>query len=219
MPVGCGSYYDVLGVEAEATSEAIRRAYRRRARDLHPDRQGEAAPADAATAARAMQELNEAWRVLGDAKRRAAYDRSLVLPTAPSPAPAGAGQLLDDDDVDYDERPYPHPLAQPGDLGISLVRGLPWAAVVVVLTAIFIFTAFAGGDDDGDPSSGSELIGSCVRLQPGGVVLQVPCDTPSDGRVDLVVVRSSLCPEGSDVVRLPGERSWLCLRDPGPPSG
>lgn len=207
-----GSYYDVLGVSPQASPEAIRQAYRQRARALHPDRHSAAAAPDAAQAGRAMQEVNEAWQVLGDAGRRSAYDRSLVASAGPSPAPAGPGRRADDDD----DRPYPQRLAQPGDVGISLVRGLPWMAVVVVLVGIFIFTAFAGGSDDEEPSA-SELIGSCVVLESGGVVTEVPCDVPSDGRVDLVVVRSSLCPDGSDVVRMPGERSWLCLRDPDRP--
>lgn len=53
----------------DATIGEIRRAYRLRARHVHPDRTG----GDAA----AMQALNEAWRVLGDPDRRRAYDRSL----------------------------------------------------------------------------------------------------------------------------------------------
>ncbi|MGI8758131.1 MAG: J domain-containing protein [Acidimicrobiales bacterium] len=207
-----GSYYDILGVTPQASPEAVRQAYRQRARALHPDRHSAATGPDAAQAGRAMQEVNEAWQVLGDAGRRSAYDRSLVALAGPSPAPAGPGGWADDDD-----RPYPQRLAQPGDVGISLVRGLPWMAVVVVLIGIFVFTAFAGGDDDDQPSA-FELIGRCVVLEKGGVVTEVPCDAPSDGRVDLVVVRSSLCPDGSDVVRMPGESSWLCLRDPDRPS-
>lgn len=159
-----------------------------------------------------MQELNEAWRVLGDAGRRSDYDRSIVGGASPRRDDPG-GQPVDDDD-----RPFVHPPARPGDVGISMVRGLPWVAVLMVLMAIFVFTAFAGGDDD-DPPSASELIGSCVHLQPGGVVSKVPCNGPSDGLVVLVVVRSSQCPEGSDVARLPGESTWLCLSDQKPEAG
>lgn len=201
------SHYDVLGVPPSATAEAIRRAYRQRARELHPDRQS----GDAGNG-RAMQEINEAWRVLGDAARRTAYDRSLTG------GRGAAGEPGAEPAVDPEDRPFAHPMAHPGDVGISVVRGLPWVAVVVVLLAIFVFTAFAGGDDDEAPSA-SQLIGSCVELEPGGVVTTVPCTGPSDGRVDLVVVRSSQCPAGSDVARLPGESTWLCLRDPSPAGG
>ncbi|MBW3547158.1 MAG: J domain-containing protein, partial [Actinobacteria bacterium] len=64
------SYYDVLGVSPTASADTIRRAYRGGARELHPDRRTGASPEDSAAAARAMQELNEAWGVLGDPARR-----------------------------------------------------------------------------------------------------------------------------------------------------
>ncbi|MBW3644839.1 MAG: J domain-containing protein [Actinobacteria bacterium] len=199
------SYYDVLGVPANASAEAIRRAYRGGARELHPDRRTEASPEESAAAARAMQQLNEAWRVLGDPVRRSHYDRALAdAARAARPVhPVG------------DEQPYPRPPAEPEDVGVAVtvVRGLPWVVMLTVLLLIFVFTAFAGGGSDGRPSA-SDLVGRCVEVQPGSEIRAVPCAEPNDGRVDLVAVRSSLCPSGAAVVRMPGERSWLCLRDP-----
>lgn len=187
-------------------------AYRRRARTLHPDRQVDLGPWSdqvGQDSLREMQALNEAWRVLGDRERRTAYDRLLAGATT-GPA-TGRRRVVDDDD-----RPF-HPSGpRPSSLGVTLVRGLPWVAVLVVLGAIFVFTAFAGGSgsDGDDATTASDLVGSCVRLERGGVVNKVPCDGPSDGRVDLVAVRASLCPEGSDVARLASQESWLCLREP-----
>ena len=66
------SLYDVLGVEAQASPEEIRRAFRRLARQWHPDAARESAEAGAR-----MTELNAAWRVLGDAAQRQAYDETL----------------------------------------------------------------------------------------------------------------------------------------------
>ncbi len=64
--------YQLLGVARDASREEIALAWRRRARDEHPDaRQG-----DAGAPAR-FRALAEAWQVLGDPGRRAAYDRSL----------------------------------------------------------------------------------------------------------------------------------------------
>jgi curved DNA-binding protein CbpA len=198
------TYYDVLGVLPTAGADAIRRAYRGRARALHPDRRPGASAEESAASARAMQELNEAWRVLGDPGRRSDYDRALARSTV-RPRPA---HPLDDDEP-YRQRP-----AEPGDVGVAVVRGLPWVVVLTVLLVIFVFTAFAGTGSDDSPSA-SDLVGRCVEVQPGSEVREVPCNGPSDGRVDLVAVRSSLCPAGTDVVRMPGDRSWLCLRDPG----
>lgn len=64
------SLYDVLQVGADATSRDIARAYRRLARAFHPD----ARPADAAAAAR-FQAASDAYEVLSDPVRRAAYDQ------------------------------------------------------------------------------------------------------------------------------------------------
>jgi curved DNA-binding protein CbpA len=64
--------YQLLGVARDASRDEIALAWRRRARDEHPDaRQGD----DGAPAR--FRALAEAWQVLGDPGRRAAYDRGL----------------------------------------------------------------------------------------------------------------------------------------------
>ena len=61
-------YYEILGVERGASEEEIKRAFRRAAQKHHPD-------VDTSTGAEArFKELNEAYRVLSDRQRRAAYD-------------------------------------------------------------------------------------------------------------------------------------------------
>ena len=64
--------YQLLGVARDASRQEIALAWRRRARDEHPD----ARHGDAGAPAR-FRALAEAWQVLGDPGRRAAYDRSL----------------------------------------------------------------------------------------------------------------------------------------------
>ncbi len=63
-------YYDVLGVSRDASRSEIKAAFRDLARDTHPD----ANPGDAAAETR-FREIAEAYEVLSDANRRAAYDR------------------------------------------------------------------------------------------------------------------------------------------------
>ena len=76
------SLYDVLAVSPRCTPDELRAAYRRRARELHPDVSG-----SGATGA-SMAELNAAWKVLSDPEARSRYDSTLRLrPTAPT-APA-----------------------------------------------------------------------------------------------------------------------------------
>lgn len=62
-------YYEVLGVSQTASSEEIKKAFRRLAREYHPDVNKDAAAADM------FKEINEAYEVLSDSQKRAIYDR------------------------------------------------------------------------------------------------------------------------------------------------
>jgi curved DNA-binding protein len=62
-------YYQTLGVPREASADDIRKAFRRLARKYHPDVSKEA------DAEARMKEVNEAYAVLSDAEKRAAYDQ------------------------------------------------------------------------------------------------------------------------------------------------
>jgi molecular chaperone DnaJ len=62
-------YYDVLGVSRQATDEEIKKAFRRLARQYHPDVNSEA------NAEAKFKEINEAYEVLSDNEKRGIYDR------------------------------------------------------------------------------------------------------------------------------------------------
>src|ERR1700740_2799831 len=62
-------YYKILGVERAATAEQIKTAYRRLARKYHPDVSKEP------NAEAHFKEMQEAYEVLRDAEKRAAYDQ------------------------------------------------------------------------------------------------------------------------------------------------
>jgi molecular chaperone DnaJ len=63
-------YYEVLGVERTATADEIKKAYRKKALQYHPDRN----PGDA-TAEESFKEATEAYEVLHDADKRGRYDQ------------------------------------------------------------------------------------------------------------------------------------------------
>ncbi|MDE1798659.1 MAG: J domain-containing protein [Candidatus Micrarchaeota archaeon] len=62
--------YGILGVERSASGEEIRLAYRKLAKELHPD-----VNLDNPSAAERMKHVNAAYTILGDPELRARYDQ------------------------------------------------------------------------------------------------------------------------------------------------
>jgi len=59
-------YYDKLGISRNASASEIKQAYRRKAKDLHPDKGGDP---------KTFQEINEAYDTLKDPKKKQMYDQ------------------------------------------------------------------------------------------------------------------------------------------------
>jgi len=79
-------YYEVLGVKKDAGEDELRKAYRRLARKYHPDLNPGDKPAE-----ERFKELQEAYDVLGDAKKRQMYDQVGFYSEQGFPGAGGAG--------------------------------------------------------------------------------------------------------------------------------
>ena len=85
--------YEILGVSKNASDAEIKKAFRRRARELHPDVN------KAADAEDQFKELNEAYDVLSDPNKRAQYDRFGTIPGAAGGGYGGGSGYVDFDDL------------------------------------------------------------------------------------------------------------------------
>ncbi|MPY95443.1 MAG: DnaJ domain-containing protein [Acidimicrobiia bacterium] len=222
------NHYATLGVPASASADEIRRAYRAQARRLHPDRHLASPPEEAARAEREMREVNAAWEVLSDTGAKQRYDLELALarasaarvPTGPRPRPgppvSNAARWPPSTSA---PGPHAHVEVAPGDgLWTAMIRALPWAVVIVVLGAIFVFTAFAAGrsDDRGATTDQYVLptasVGDCVRFRSATRLALVDCSSPNEGEIIEKVPNGRPCPSGTTSRYLPDEGLYACIR-------
>jgi curved DNA-binding protein CbpA len=196
------THYEVLGVPRTASAEDLRRAYLDRARLLHPDRHIDAGPNGRAQAEWAMQEVTEAWRVLGDAGRRRRYDRELGGPVR---AEVDDGRFATRSDGTFPEE------VEVLDPTVRLIRGLPWIALVVVLIGIFIFTAYAATGDSKkhQPATTNGVSRGVVMGE--GTATPEPCEAPGARTVVTEIVPSATCPAGTEGVAGQAGVTVLCL--------
>jgi curved DNA-binding protein CbpA len=154
-------YYELLGVERDASTEEIARAFRTTAKDHHPDRTGDA------EARERFMALSEAYGVLGKPERRARYDE---LRAEPGDARA---------QIRGDARPPSKPrraapIEPDADRPLS-VRALPqrrhgrWASIggTVVLAvglAAAGLVAWLFADGSGTTDNGSDPFGRNITL-------------------------------------------------------
>lgn len=86
-------YYEILGVEKSASDADIKKAYRKLAKQYHPDVNQEDKSAEAK-----FKEVNEAYEILSDPQKRGQYDRFGHAGVDPNAFAGGAGQGFGDFD-------------------------------------------------------------------------------------------------------------------------
>jgi hypothetical protein len=201
-PTGARSHYDVLGVSPDDGTDVVRRAYLDRAREAHPDRHIDATGAQRADAERRMQEVNEAWRVLGNPRRRRRYDLER--------APEAMFVSRTDGTMPHDHLPDGE-MVEEIDGTTRLIRGLPWMILVFVLFAIFVFTAYATTGGDTRTPTPSNNLARCVAVAAGPKVTPTPCGTPDARLVVAEVDTNQQCPLGSERLQPATGPTVYCL--------
>jgi len=204
------THYDILGVAPSADVAEIRDAYRRLAREHHPDR---VASSDRAGVEAEMPAINEAYGVLSDPARRAVYDATLRGGPASVRGPAAPRMTGFD--------PAPTMPTFPSHLGPARI---PWRSVMFFATlAIVGIVVLAQFSEPGEPRGpdGIIRIGSCVTIEPNGDAREVLCT--ADPAVDLVVEAfvpfDDSCPGGTVAHRDRQGMGVACVADAVEPAG
>ncbi|QKJ20744.1 J domain-containing protein [Microbacterium hominis] len=118
------SAYEVLAVEPDIDDEALRKAYRLRLRQTHPDTGGDAAM---------FIQVQRAWELVGTAEARAAYDRGHGFGAAAAPEWAGwQAPRTETRDTRPRARSYGHPGGWRRERYLTLIR--EWAGRGVELS-------------------------------------------------------------------------------------
>jgi DnaJ domain len=165
MSNGIGDPYAVLGVAPDASDADLRAAYRAALRRAHPDSGG---------SGDGISSITAAWQLVGDPRRRAAFDRQAQASPdrGESPQPAAAPQ------------PAPSPAR------------FPWR-FMTVMAAIGIGVVVVGNAmrSPAEPLRPVLLVepGACVRYAANGDAGAVPCDGPHDGVVQRLIGFDESC--------------------------
>lgn len=181
-------YYGILGVAQDAGNDEIKRAYRKLARQYHPDSTG----GDKAKETR-FKEITAAYDVLGDAEKRARYDAFKKAGGRPEFHPGGFGV----DGLDL------------GDLFAQVFGGAGGGGGG--------FTYQVYSDGDGNPDLG-DLFGRFARPPGRARAAKPAADTHSELRIPidqaiLGTVKAVTTPAGKVTVKVPpGTSSGVKLR-------
>ena len=221
-----GTHYETLGVKPSASTKEIRKAYLRRARALHPDRQLDRSEADTRRAEEAMQVVNAAWDVLSDPKKKAEYDQRIkgsrpVAPRAPQQRPPQqrpAQPRTASSGAAYQQQARASSTSSstssqgPGGIGNILVS-IPVLILIGVLVGVIIVAVLFNSDSPNGPVLiDNELAVQDCFVLVGNEPREVACDTgQADGQVTSVGPDRGNCPESSQLpLRDPDSDFYLC---------
>jgi molecular chaperone DnaJ len=199
-------YYDILGVGRDAGDDEIKRSFRRRARELHPD-----VNPDDPTAEAQFKEAAEAYEVLSDPERRQIYDRYgheglSGRGAAPNFQDFGSFQDLFDAVFGGDVFGRSAPMGQGEDLAVRVQIGFVESATGIEREIEFDGVAVCDACEGRGFPAGTE-VDPCVTCAGQGQVRQV-----SRGPFGQFV-RAQICPACSGRGSIPRETCTECRGD------
>lgn len=206
------THYEALGVPRTATHAEIKAAFRAAARRHHPD----AVSSDGATRRGddRMARLNEAWRVLGDERRRVDYDRALDGAVSGSSGAAGSSTA---NSGAADRSAWSSSAAtRRNPLGRYLdPPRFPWRpmlAVIALGSAAVLLAAARMPSTPLRPVDGRLMPGECTAIDGEGNAVETLCDGSQDGVVDTIVVDAISCPQQTRAHRAFDGGGVACVR-------
>jgi molecular chaperone DnaJ len=190
-------YYEILGVARDATDDQIKKAFRSKARELHPDVNPDPG------AERRFKELAEAYEALSDPETRAVYDRygAEGLRGRPGPEFADFGSFQDLFDAFFGGDVFGRRSTGPrggDDIGVAVEISFVESAQGVTRTVEFDAAGTCPDCAGGGAAPGAE-IARCAMCQGQGQVRQV-----SRGAFGQFV-RAQTCPQCRGAGELPSE--------------
>lgn len=169
------NHYEVLGVSHSASAEDIRSAFRRLAREHHPD------TSEHPNSVKTMAEINRAWSVLSDPVKRFDYDRSLRKRETST----HSAHRESHDFVDVSPPVPVYPARFPW-------RGILFFAVLAIVAVLVIHaTAKPVGPEVPDNLL---VAGSCIEVDTERFAREVSCMNSYDGVVRELVALDRDCP-------------------------
>ena len=220
-----GTHYDTLGVAKTASSAEIRKAYLRRARALHPDRQLDSPEAQQTQTAQAMRQVNSAWDVLSNADKKATYDRQLKSSNPTRQPRAATDRTPPRTNPRPAAVPPPRPSSQPksrsideepGDGSVSIWASIPVMLLVGLLLGVVVITAFSGGE----PAQNQPVVSvvptqfgedDCFELVGASDPRLRSCTSSSaTGKVISIQPSAGNCPTYAESVQNPGRDNVIC---------
>lgn len=207
------TFYEVIGVDPKAEVAAIKKAYLKKARVLHPDNNRNLSKVDSDKRSREMQELNIAWGTISDETKRKQYDQSLIVPEEP------IKQGFTYQDISEEFTAHGESIRNKGPgvatkeemeiKGIAkLMRPVPLSILFIVVITILIGGLVISGNSETNnpeneyipPTEQSEPF-KCIDIVP--VFEDVPCQGRHDAKVWDVIETNGTCGRGLEKLMLP----------------